>query len=337
MREHGTDRAARELELAPDAIVGATPTRAITSWNAAAADLLGYSEEEALGLDLVELWPEEGRPHAIEILKRVAGGDALEETFTDFQHQDGSTFTVGISASPIAGDEGQAAGISLLARRGDRERSADEKFRALLEAAPDAIVIAGTDGRIILVNRQAEAIFGYERSELLGQPIEILVPENERGQHGRHRAGFFMKPNTRPMGAGLELYGRRKDGTRFPVEISLSPIATEDGLVVSAAVRDASERKRAEDQARHLELMQLRRRQALELNDEIVQGLTVAKMAHNLGRSPETEEAITKTLKAAQAIISQMLKEEKDERPLTGGDLVRERPAELNGDADEEV
>jgi PAS domain S-box-containing protein len=336
LSDHDTGRLAREIAQAADAIIGATRAGVVTSWNAAAEELLGFPEAEAIGRDLTSFWPEGGRADAAAVLAGVSGGQILEETSTKFLHRNGDPVEVGITASPIAGDEGDIIGLSLLARAGTQRRSADEKFRALLESAPDAIVIVGTDGHIVLVNRQAEIIFGYDRKELLGQPIEILVPEKERARHGRHRAGFFMRPNTRPMGAGLELSGRRKDGTRFPVEISLSPIATEDGLVVSAAVRDASERKRAEDQARHIELMQLRRRQALELHDEIVQGLTVAKMAHGLGRGPETEEAITKTLKAAQAIISQMLKEERDMGPLAEGDLVRERPAELNVEADEE-
>lgn len=334
MSEHGTRRAAREIEHASDAIIGATTAGVITSWNASAVELFGYTDDEAIGRELTMLWPEAERDGASRLLSRVAGGDRVSDVTTEVTCSDGSGLEVTISASPISGDGAGIVGVSLLLREGSRDRSPDQKFRAMLESAPDAIVIVGTDGRIVLVNRQTEVVFGYERDELLGQPIERLIPEEFRPRHGQHRALFFMKPNMRPMGAGLELHGERKDGTRFPVEISLSPIATEDGLVVSAAIRDISERRKADEQSRHLEQMQIRRRQALELNDEIVQGLTVAKMAHQLGRPVETEEAITKTLKAAQMIISQMLMEEKGDKPLEEGGLVRGRPAHLPSDED---
>ena len=334
MQEHGTRRAARAIEHASDAIIGATTAGVVTSWNTAAADLLGYDEDEAIGHELTMLWPEQERAGASRLLARVAGGERVSDVTTEVSCQDGSGLEVTISASPISGDGAGIVGVSLLMREGSRDRSPDEKFRAMLESAPDAIVIVGTDGRIVLVNRQTEVVFGYDSEELLGEPIERLIPEEFRPRHGQHRARFFMKPNMRPMGVGLELYGKRKDGARFPVEISLSPIATEEGLVVSAAIRDISERKKAEEQSRHIEQMQIRRRQALELNDEIVQGLTVAKMAHQLGRPAETEEAITKTLKAAQMIISQMLMEEKGDQPLGEGGLVRERPAHLPSDGD---
>jgi two-component system sensor kinase FixL len=135
-------------------------------------------------------------------------------------------------------------------RAEDLLRQSEERFRGLLESAPDAMVIVRKDGRIALVNKQAELLFGYARTDLLGQAVEMLVPERLRSGHPQHRDGYFANPSFRPMGAGLHLYGRRKDGTEFPVEISLSPIMTEEGLLVSSAIRDITERKKSEEQMR---------------------------------------------------------------------------------------
>ncbi|MHB9864200.1 PAS domain S-box protein [Streptomyces sp. YIM S03343] len=128
----------------------------------------------------------------------------------------------------------------------DGSGGAEERFRGLLEAAPDAMVIVDDAGTIKLVNAQTEALFGYRREELLGCPVELLMPHRFRLQHTRHRRDYTSNRQVRPMGAGLDLHGRRKDGREFPVEISLSPLETADGLLVSAAVRDVSERKAAE-------------------------------------------------------------------------------------------
>ncbi|MCH5671920.1 PAS domain S-box protein [Streptomyces gilvus] len=124
--------------------------------------------------------------------------------------------------------------------------AAEERFRGLLEAAPDAMVIVDDTGTIRLVNAQTEALFGYRREELLGRPVELLMPHRFHEQHTGHRHGYTANRQVRPMGAGLDLHGLRKDGTEFPVEISLSPLETTDGLLVSAAVRDVSDRKAAE-------------------------------------------------------------------------------------------
>ena len=127
------------------------------------------------------------------------------------------------------------------------------RFRRLLESAPDAMVIANREGRIVLVNAQTERIFGYSPEELIGQPVELLVPEKFRGRHVQHRGDFHAQPHARPMGTGLDLSGVRKDGTTFPVEISLSPLDDGDEFLVTAAIRDVSERKRAEDALRESE------------------------------------------------------------------------------------
>ncbi len=127
------------------------------------------------------------------------------------------------------------------------------RFKAVLDAAPDAMVITDRIGRIILVNAEAERLFGYRREDLLGTPVEGLIPKRFRSAHPGHRDTYFQDPRTRPMGfGGLELFGLRKDGTEFPAEISLSPLETEDGVLAITAVRDITDRKRAEEERARL-------------------------------------------------------------------------------------
>lgn len=165
--------------------------------------------------------------------------------------KDGTEFPAEISLSPIQTPSGWLISSSI--RNVTERKRAQQRIVTLLDSAPDAIVVAGEDGRIVLVNTQTEKLFGYERGELLGQPVEALIPERFWADHRGHRAKHKAHPQVRPMGAGLELFGIRKDGSEFPVEISLSPQHTEDGVLVSATIRDVTQRKRVENALRRSE------------------------------------------------------------------------------------
>ena len=164
--------------------------------------------------------------------------------------KDGSEFPVEIGLNPIETEEGTMV-LSAIVDISSRKRL-EERFRQVVESAPNAMVMINREGRIEMVNAQAERVFGYARDEMLGQLVEMLVPERFRRGHPGLRTSFFGDPQSRPMGAGRDLYGLKKDGSEFPVEIGLNPIETEEGTMVLSAIVDISSRKRLEERFRQV-------------------------------------------------------------------------------------
>ncbi len=148
--------------------------------------------------------------------------------------KDGTEVPIEIGLNPIRTDKGAFVLASIIDIT-ERKR-AEERFRLVVEASPSAMIMVNAEGRITLVNTQTENLFGYSRGELLDQPMEMLVPERYRGAHPGHRTGFFQTPSARAMGAGRNLFGRRKDGTEIPIEIGLNPIKTDEGAFVLASI-----------------------------------------------------------------------------------------------------
>jgi PAS domain S-box-containing protein len=251
------------VKASADAIIGATLDSTITSWNPGAARLYGYRAEEVIGRPASLLYPPDRHDELPELLGRVARGESIPHFETERLRKDGTRIAVSLSVAPVRAASGAVVGSAVVAHDITERKQAEEALResearlgALLDAAPDASVIVDKQGLIVRVNTQAEWQFGYAREELLGRPVELLLPERFRGSHVRHRASYQDAPRARPMGRGLDLYARRKDGSEIPVEISLSPLETAEGTLVISAIRDITARKRGEaDLAAELEAM----------------------------------------------------------------------------------
>jgi PAS domain S-box-containing protein len=242
------------LESAPDAMVIANRDRRILLVNAQTEKLFGYSRGELVGQPVETLVPPRFRDDhpsdraASAADPRVSGTGEGGESYG--LRKDGGEFPVEISLCLVETPEGVV--VSSAIRDITERKRAEQKFRDLLESAPDAMVIVDAKGKIALANAQAEKLFGYAREEMIGQPVELLVPPRLHEAHQKHRTGYFADPRIRQMGAGIELYGVRKDGIEVPVEISLSPLETDEGVLVSAAIRDITDRKKAEEKFRGL-------------------------------------------------------------------------------------
>ena len=248
--------------------------------------MFGYGPGELLGQPIELLVPhrhrfkhthDRSRYHSRNPVSRPMGAGLQLSGL----RKDGTEFPVEISLSPMETPEGMVVMSAI--RDVSERKAADERFRNFMESAPDATVIVDENGWIVLVNAQTEKLFGYQREELIGKPVELLIPDRYRDNHPRHRTNYAGDPRFRPMGLGLELFGLRKDGSEFPVEISLSPLVTSEGHFVTSAIRDITERKLAEEQIKKLndEL-----EAALQRSEKLaVTGRMLATIAHEI-RNP---------------------------------------------------
>ncbi|MBG0568044.1 PAS domain S-box protein [Actinoplanes sp. NEAU-A11] len=230
------------VESSHDAIIGKTIDGTITSWNRGAELLYGYHPDEVVGRHASMLFPPGQEEAEAEFMARIAAGERIDQQRVKRRRKDGVVITVSLTLSPITDDDGRVAGVASVSRDISERQRAEAMFEGLLEAAPDAIIGVTRDGTITLINAQAERLFGYQREELLGQCVDILVPERLRGGHPLKRDGYFAHPRIRPMGAGAALAAVRKDGSEFPAEISLSSVTTDKGMIVTTAIRDVTDR-----------------------------------------------------------------------------------------------
>lgn len=242
------------LEATPDATVIVDGSGKILLVNAQTEKLFGYNRDSLAGKSVDILVPKRFQDVHPNHRKRFSNEPQVRPMGIGLDlyglRADGREFPVEISLSPLATTEGLLTVAAI--RDVTRRQRAEKKFRGLLESAPDAMVVVDKLGIINLVNSQTEKLFGYDRAEIVGQTIENLVPKRLRKKHSKNREDYYVEHPVRPMGVGLQLFGLRKNGTEFPIEISLSPLDSEDGLLVSAAIRDITDRKQAEESIQQL-------------------------------------------------------------------------------------
>jgi len=236
----------------------------VTTWNSGAERQKGYRAEEILGKHLTTFFSEEDQKRGLayqELAIAEKTGECRQEGWR--VRKDGRSFWANVLITSVRNEDGSLRGFSKITQDITEQKRAQERFRLVVEAVPNAVVMASSDGKIALVNFQTEKLFGYDRTELVGQPVEMLVPSRLRARHEGHRSAFFSAPARRAMDLGRDLIGVRKDGSEVPIEVGLNPISTRDGSFVLASIIDITERKNAE------KMLELRVAELAETNKEL--------------------------------------------------------------------
>lgn len=251
-----SDTATRILEASPDAVIVVDAEGQIVFANRQAETLFGYKQRELIGEKVEVLLPKSEREahagHRQSYRRSPHERPLVSGLNLTALRKDGEAFSAEIALTPLETRDGLMVASTI--RDVAAERSSERYFRNLIESAPDAMIVVDHEGKMLIVNHQTEVMFGYGRGELLSQPIEMLLPDDARNRHRRHRHAYLEEPRVRPMGANMELTGLRKNGEEFSVEISLSPVSDGRHVNVASVIRDVTERKRLEGElidARH--------------------------------------------------------------------------------------
>jgi PAS domain S-box-containing protein len=247
------------LDASPSGIIAFDDSGRVRLWSRGAQNIFGWTEEEVLGQSPpVELELQSLKKAEKDLRLRRKDGEFVhtEVRLAPWRDQQGDTEGTLAILDDITARQAMERQVFELKEQEHEARievESERRFRELLEAAPDSIIEIDREGIIVLLNRVTEKMFGYARADLMGKPVEMLIPDAQRDAHVRHRAHYWKHPQTRSMGSGLSLEGQRRDGTRFPVEISLSPVNSDGGFRVTAVIRDITERKQAEDRLRAIQ------------------------------------------------------------------------------------
>jgi PAS domain S-box-containing protein len=247
-----SSRLAAVVESSDDAIITLDLDHVIQTWNQGAKNIFGYSSKEVVSKPVSILRPPEAADDETVFLDHIHRGKRIHHYETRRRRKDGQIIDISLTLSPLRNHAGQVTGFSKISRDITEHKLAARRFHDLLEAAPDALIIVNESGVIQMVNAQAMRLFGYAREQMIGKRSEILLPKSQRKNHANYRQNFLADPQGRELFRGIEMTGRRHDGSTFPMEINLSQIETADGNFIISDIIDITDRKQAEQAIRQL-------------------------------------------------------------------------------------